>query len=166
MPTPRLSASLPKTYAPLLAELKSRVRSTQISAALAANAELVQLYWHIGHLIFLQQRVEGWGTGVITRLAADLQEEFPDLQGFSVRNLKYMLRFAAEYGAPSIVQQPAAQLSEAIVLPQAVAKTDDLPKVQQAAAQLADTPILPQLAAKLPWFHHVILLERVKNRAD
>ena len=163
MPIPRLSASLPKTYSPLLAELKSRVRSTQVRAALAASAELIGLYWHIGCLIAGQQETEGWGTGVIPRLAADLQAEFPETGGFSERNLKRMIAFYREY--PDLtypkVPQAAALLTEG--------KSPTSPIVPQLAAQLplpADAPILPQLAAKLPWFHHVILIERVKNRAD
>jgi predicted nuclease of restriction endonuclease-like (RecB) superfamily len=159
MPTPR-STALPKTYPPLLAELKSRVRSTQVRAALAASAELIGLYWHVGSLIARAQTDEGWGQAVIPRLAVDLQKEFPDTQGFSERNIGRMIAFYREY--PDLFSN----------LPQAVA---NLPAgessliLPQAAAQLAisdSTPILPQLAAKLPWFHHVILIERVKNRAD
>jgi predicted nuclease of restriction endonuclease-like (RecB) superfamily len=160
MPTPRLSAALPKTYAPLLAELKSRVRSTQVRAALAASAELIGLYWHVGSLIARAQTDEGWGQAVIPRLAGDLQKEFPDTQGFSERNIGRMIAFYREY--PDLFS----------ILPQAVAKSPSIGSssiLPLAAAKLAisdSAPILPQLAAKLPWFHHVILIERVKNRAD
>lgn len=154
------SASLPNTYAPLLAELKSRVRSTQVRAALAASAELIGLYWHVGSMIARAQSDEGWGQAVIPRLASDLQKEFPDTQGFSERNIGRMIAFYREY--PDLFS----------ILPQAVANLsphEPSSILPQAAAQLAisySTPILPQLAAKLPWFHHVILIERVKNRAD
>lgn len=174
MPTPRLSASLPKTYAPLLAELKSRVRSTQVRAANAANAELIGLYWHIGYLIAAQQEAEGWGTGVIPRLAADLQSEFPEAEGFSERNLKRMIAFHREYPdlAGAVVPQPVAQLpgqGDASIVPQAVAQLDRAAKVPQPAAHLggnSNASIVQQLAAQLPWGHHVWLIERVKNRAD
>ena len=165
MTTPRrsavpASAVLPKTYAPLLAELKSRVRTTQVRAALAASAELIGLYWHVGSMIARAQSDEGWGQAVIPRLASDLQKEFPDTQGFSERNIGRMIAFYREY--PDLFS----------ILPQAVANLpagESSSILPQAAAQLAisvSTPILPQLAAKLPWFHHVILIERVKNRAD
>ncbi len=163
---PQAAAGLPASYAPLLADLKSRVRSAQLRAALAASAELIRLYWQIGHLLARQQKTEGWGAGVIPRLAADLHEEFPEAQGFSERNLKRMIAFYREYpdlGLP-IVPQAAALLPEA-------GKAGAI--VPQAAAQLAEPgraaaggfSILQQVVAKLPWFHHVILIERVKDRA-
>ncbi len=64
------------SYGPLLADLKSRVRAAQAKAALAVNSELVLLYWQMGHCIARQQAKEGWGTGVIPRLAADLHAEW------------------------------------------------------------------------------------------
>jgi predicted nuclease of restriction endonuclease-like (RecB) superfamily len=154
----KAAATVPKGYGPLLAELKSRVRAAQVRAALSVNAHLVWLYWQVGHRIAQQQAKEGWGAGVIPRLAADLHAEFPEMKGFSERNLNYMIRFAREYGAPAILQQPAA------LLPNGGAT----PIVPQAAPQLSeDDPsrILQQLAAKLPWFHHVILMEKVKDRS-
>lgn len=154
----KAAASVPTGYGPLLAELKSRVRAAQVRAALSVNAHLVWLYWQVGHRIAQQQAKEGWGAGVIPRLAADLHAEFPEMKGFSERNLNYMIRFAREYGAPAILQQPAA------LLPNGGAT----PIVPQAAPQLSeDDPsrILQQLAAKLPWFHHVILMEKVKDRS-
>jgi len=154
----KAAATVPTGYGPLLAELKSRVRAAQVKAALSVNAHLVWLYWQVGHRIAQQQTKEGWGAGVIPRLAADLHAEFPELKGFSERNIGYMIRFAREYGAPAILQQAAALLPES-------SATSIVP---QAAAQLSpDDPIsiLQQLAAKLPWFHHVILMEKVKDRA-
>lgn len=110
-----LAPSLPTDYAPLLTEIKERVRSARIKAGLAANREMLALYWEIGTLILSRQKKEGWGSKVIDRLSVDLQKEFPGQQGFSPRNLKYMRAFAEAWpervkGAASIVQQPAAQL--------------------------------------------------------
>jgi hypothetical protein len=84
-------AVLPTDYAPLLAEIKARVQSARIKAGLAANAELVLLYWQMGQRIAEMQAKEGWGAGVIPRLAADLHAEFPEMRGFSERNLKRMI---------------------------------------------------------------------------
>jgi predicted nuclease of restriction endonuclease-like (RecB) superfamily len=170
-------------YAPLLADLKQRVRQTQVRAALAASAEMIGLYWQIGQLIARVQEKEGWGTGVIPRLAADLHAEFPEMEGFSERNLKRMIRFYREYAEldSPIVPQAAAQLAGPEKGPQLAAQLLEGSKVQQPVAQLSGervpqpvaqlvgtgpTPILQQAAAKLPWFHHVILIERVKDRAD
>ncbi len=90
--------------------IKERIRTAQLKAALAANAELVLHYWEIGREILANQKREGWGAKVIDRLAADLQREFPKLSGYSSRNLKYMRAFAAAWPDRAIVHQLAAQI--------------------------------------------------------
>jgi predicted nuclease of restriction endonuclease-like (RecB) superfamily len=99
-----------KVYRDLLANVKAQIRTARVRAALAANRELVLLYWQIGREILTRQRQEGWGTRVIDRLAQDLHVEFPDMQGLSTRNLKYMRSFAEAWPEQPIVQQLAAQL--------------------------------------------------------
>src|SRR5207253_3657095 len=140
--------------------LKDRVRRAQVRAALAASAEMIGLYWQVGHLIAQMQEKEGWGAGVIPRLATDLRAEFPELEGFSERNLKRMIAFYREY--PEL---------DAPIVPQAAAQLHPGEKGPQVAAQLPDERLVPggsggilrQIAAKLPWFHHVLLIERVKD---
>lgn len=107
-PTP-LPAEL-TGYADWLAEIKQRVTAARQRAALAANAELVTLYWHIGHEILQRQTTQGWGSKVIDRLARDLRIAFPEMKGFSARNLKYMRFFAEHCPEQRFGQQPAAQL--------------------------------------------------------
>ena len=97
-------------YGELLAEIKWCVRLTQHRAALSANAQMILMYWNIGRLITARQEREGWGAGVIPRLANDLKNELPEEKGFSKRNLNYMIRFAREYPPQPIVQQAVAQL--------------------------------------------------------
>jgi len=89
-----LETHAPDDYATLLADLKARVRASQLRAARAANTEILRLYWSIGHDILARQRAQGWGAKVIDRLAHDLASEFPDQRGWSASNLKYMQRFA------------------------------------------------------------------------
>lgn len=101
---------VPSGYEALLDDLKERIRRAQIRAALAVNRELVLLYWQIGRDILQRQEQEGWGAKVIDRLARDLRAAFPEMKGFSPRNLKYMRAFAAAYRDQSIVQQSAAQM--------------------------------------------------------
>ncbi|GIX46030.1 MAG: hypothetical protein KatS3mg131_0241 [Candidatus Tectimicrobiota bacterium] len=78
-------APLPAGYKELLESLKARIRSAQVRAALAANRELVLLYWQIGREILQRQQQEGWGAKVVERLARDLKREFPEMKGFSPR---------------------------------------------------------------------------------
>ena len=142
------TATLPSDYAPLLADIKARVQTARIKAGLAANRELLALYWDIGRLILDRQKREGWGAKVIDRLAADLQREFPGQQGFSPRNLKYMRAFAEAWPETVIVQQAGAQLADAN-LPQAVtdSSTTSAEIVQQPVGQLRHRATLRQRLA-------------------
>ncbi len=98
-------------YAEFLADIKNRIRSAQTRAALSVNSELVLLYWHIGKDILKRQDEQGWGTKVITNLSHDLSREFPQMKGFSIRNLKYMRGFAAAYPDEAFVQEALAQIT-------------------------------------------------------
>ena len=146
-------------FAGLLADVKGRIQAAQTRAVLAVNAELVRLYWDIGRIIDDRQRREGWGTGVIPRLAKELKNELPEVKGFSERNIKLMLAFYREYPDPvAIVQQPAAQLPAPEKAQQPAAKLAPKPKGPHPGAQLPDSPFW-----LIPWFHHVILIQKVKD---
>ena len=97
-------------YATLLGALKERIRTARLRAAVAVNAELIELYWSIGFDILARQTAEGWGARVIDRLSSDLRRDFPEMTGLSARNLKYMRAFAEAYPDRTIVQQVVAQL--------------------------------------------------------
>lgn len=100
---------LPDGYLALLASLKDRVRQARLSAQRTVNTELIELYWNIGHEILTRQEEQGWGSGVVKRLAEDLRTEFPDMTGLSQRNLQYMRSFAKSWAVGAIAQL-AAQL--------------------------------------------------------
>lgn len=109
--TPTLRpGGLPEGYEQFLGVLKDRIRRAQLKAAIAVNQELVLLYWGLGRDILVRQEEQGWGAKVIDRLAADLKRAFPEMRGFSPRNLKYMRSFAAAWPEEPIVQQLAAQI--------------------------------------------------------
>ncbi len=122
----RSSIQVPSGYPEFLRELKTRIRGAQIRAALAVSRELILLYWSVGRDILVRQDAEGWGSRIIERLAHDLQSEFPGIEGFSLRSIKYMRSFAEAWPDEAIVQQ---------------------------------------VAALLPWGHHMLLLDRVKDPA-
>jgi predicted nuclease of restriction endonuclease-like (RecB) superfamily len=166
-------------YAPFLGAVKDRIRAAQVKATLAANAELVHLYWDIGRGIDAMQKKEGWGAGVIPRLARNIANDMPEVKGFSERNIGHMIRFAREHGARPILQTlsaklpsptkgptPVAQWPTQDISPTTLAKSGSSEIVQKLSAQSAassDLLILQQLAAKLPWSHHILLLEKVKD---
>lgn len=113
-----------ENYALLLEHLKAEIRAARTKAALHANTELLLLYWKIGHAILEKENQEGWGRKVVEKLSLDLKLAFPDMQGFSNRNLRYMKKFAAVFDDFSILQGSLAKLS---------------------------------------WYHHITLLEKVKE---
>jgi predicted nuclease of restriction endonuclease-like (RecB) superfamily len=102
----------------------------------------------------LRPKNEGWGKAIIPKLAADLQTEFPEVSGFSERNLGYMVRFYREYAGLSILQPAVAKL---------VSNAGDTSSI---GPQTTLDSILPPPVAKLLWAHHVTLLEKIKNRAE
>ncbi|EKO3674186.1 DUF1016 family protein [Vibrio metschnikovii] len=137
--------ALPIGYTGLLTDIKQRVRYAQTRAVLAVNAELIRLYWEIGELINSRQQQEGWGAGVIPRLARDLHNALPEEKGFSERNIKRMLAFYREYPLLNF-------------MPQTVAPADVMSEVPQAAA------LFPaELLQAVPWGHHAELMAKVKD---
>lgn len=97
-------------YMELLAELKTQISSAQLKAAQSVNQELVLLYWRMGKQISERMKSEGWGSKVIDRLAVDLHRSFPEMKGFSPRNLRYMRAFAETYQDETFLQQAVAKL--------------------------------------------------------
>ena len=167
--TRKLHGLLPTTYAPLLADLKARVRVAQVKAAVAVNRELILLYWHIGREILRAQKAEGWGAKVVERLAKDLAAEFPEMGGFSPLNLKRMLAFYAAWAPIEIVQQPVSKLTAPIVsravtlLPKEKVQQTVAPIVSQPVTQFEDAP--PEPLALLSWSANLILLHKLKDPA-
>jgi predicted nuclease of restriction endonuclease-like (RecB) superfamily len=107
---PDKNQSLPRGYENFLKDLKERIRTAQIRAALSVNRELVLLYWSIGRDILIRQGQHGWGAKVVDRLAGDLRRAFPDMAGLSLRNLRYMRALAEAYPDEQFVQQAVAQI--------------------------------------------------------
>ncbi len=91
--------------------IKNEIVESQSRAIVSVNRELIHLYWKIGNRIIENQEQSGWGSKIVPQLSKDLKAEFPDLKGFSERNLKYMRKFAEEYSDVEFVQQVVAQIS-------------------------------------------------------
>ena len=99
-----------KEYKTFFKEIKEKILTSQVKAALAVNQELIKLYWEIGSKIHLKQKEDGWGAKTIGNLAKDLKSSFPDMKGFSRTNIKYMVQFAKEYPKFPISQQVVGQI--------------------------------------------------------
>jgi predicted nuclease of restriction endonuclease-like (RecB) superfamily len=123
-------------YKSLLGDIKTRIRKAQLKATLAVNAEMIQLYWDVGNMIYQRQQEQGWGATVTLRLANDLKNEVSDIKGLSERNLKFMVQFYKLYESESVFligKQPVSQLENAEIL------------------------------LSIPWGHHILLMQRIKS---
>lgn len=94
----------PAEYQELLKGLKGRIRSAQVRAASEVSKELVLLYWSTGRELSERFEREGWGGKIIDRLAQDLQAEFPGVEGYSPRNLRYMRSLAEAWPDEAMLQ--------------------------------------------------------------
>lgn len=150
----------PDGYSGWLAELKTRIQTAQQRATLAVNRELVQLYWQIGRDIIARQSAQGWGAKVIDRLSQDLRTAFPEMKGFSSRNLKYMRAFAAAW-PNEFVQQPAAPLELGEFVQQPAAQIEIGSNCPPTGGPMAQAPL-----AHLPWSHHCVLLDKLSCEED
>ncbi len=104
------ASSLPESYATTLQEIKTHLRNARVRAVLAANPIVIEAYWQTGKIILARQKEAAWGAKVIDRLAADLQEAFPDMGGLTRRNLFSMRAFAESFPDGPIVKQLVSQL--------------------------------------------------------
>jgi predicted nuclease of restriction endonuclease-like (RecB) superfamily len=154
MPDPN---SLPADYAPLLTEIKARVQAARIKAGLAANRELLALYWDIGRLILQSQESRGYGKKVVERLAADLQRAFPGVGGFSSLNVWRMRAFYAAYATVTPILSPP------------VTESGGAEKQSPRATDSDEKPVTsppPEPFASLPWSHNLLLLHKLDTPAD
>ena len=149
-------------YQDLLSDIKNRIRQGQYKAHISANSELLATYWDIGKMIHLRQQQEGWGKGVIPRLAVDLKNELVEVKGFSARNIARMFAFYKEYSDFLILPMPLAKLENDIISPQAVAKSKtEIGK--RVVAQLENTEVQQHLIMHTGWAQHSILIQKVKE---
>lgn len=101
----------PLHYRAWLGDLKARFRQVQLKAAVAVNTELLQFYWALGADIVARQAEQSWGSGFLEKLSQDLMQEFPEMKGFSLRNLKYIRQWHSFWAGSGIGQQAVAQLA-------------------------------------------------------
>ena len=110
IPAPPMLSDMDSAYFELRSSIISRIKETRLRFVMQSNIGMIELYWNIGNDILRRQQLEGWGAKVIDRLSVDLKDEFPEMNGFSPRNLKYMRRFAETWPDMTIVQQAVAQI--------------------------------------------------------
>lgn len=149
-----------KDYTQWLGELKSRIRGAQIKAAIAVNAELLMLYWDLGREIAEKEKAASYGSKLIPQLSNDLLKAFPEMKGFSRRNLFYVKQWYQFYGQGAqsqIVQQLVAQSSES--------SQELTRKLSQTAKQSGQQAVaqIPAAFLQVPWGHHLQIISKCKE---
>ena len=127
-------------YKNWLADLKNRLLTVQLKAAVAVNKELLKFYWQLGADIVTKQNESQWGDGLIKQLSHDLMTEFPDMKGFSVSNLNYMRQWYLFYSEQAAIGQ-------------------------QAVGQLpgpGENVFIQQITA-IPWGHNIAIIAKCKT---
>lgn len=129
------------TYTGWLSFVTDKIYKAQLNTHIKVNNELLSLYWEIGGSILYVQKDLGWGSKIIDKLSRDINTEYPDSTGYSVRNLKYMRAFAEAY--------------------------PDFPNVQVPLAQSGSQNEFVQVSlAQITWYHHISLLSKIKDTAE
>ncbi len=158
---PRLVKShdvkLDAEYAEWIAEVKHRYRSAQVKAAVKVNSEKLLFNWQMGRDLVQKKAEERWGAGVVEQVSLDLRREFPNEDGFSARNLRYMKQWYLYYTTEALkLQRPVAE-----ILHQPGAKMRN-EKLHQLGAELIHQAggEFPLPFAFVPWRHHVEIVSR------
>ncbi|MEM7531324.1 MAG: PDDEXK nuclease domain-containing protein [Chloroflexota bacterium] len=143
-------------YKEWLLDIKSKIRNTQIKAAIKVNQELLMLYWNLGAEIVDKQATTQWGSGFIRQLSNDLQTEFPDMKGFSKRNLETARQWYLFYSkfnkTTSDELRPIAQ--------QLVAQLDATASIQNGETW---EEWITDKITRIPWGHNIVIMSKCKN---
>lgn len=131
-------------YKHWLGELKQHIRQSQIKAAVKVNTELLQLYWLLGGEIVERQQNAKWGDNFLKQLSADLNEEFPEMKGFSYTNLRYIKQWYLRYNKELTIRQ------------QLVGKIENT-NTKQLVSQFENEFF------SIPWGHHILIMQRCKE---
>lgn len=146
---------LPTGYNQWRKGIENLIDTAKLKTAISVNMGTLSLYWNIGKSILQKQEQEGWGKQVIEQLSKDLISRYPDDRGYSIRNLRYMKRFASEYPDFPILQVPLAELKKLPILQATLAELENEGK------EYVQIPL-----AQISWYHHISLLSKVKDEAQ
>jgi len=123
-------------YKQWLIELKTKVRSAQLKAAVKVNTELLKFYWEPGSEIVEKQKNSTWGDGFLKQLSKDLIAEFPEMKGFLYRNIRAIKQWYLFWNQDNL-------------------------NWQQAVAQLDDVPIF-----QIPWGHNLVIISKTNSTEE
>lgn len=149
-------------YKKWISELKLKVRSAQIKAAIAVSKELILFYWDLGKMLSEKIKTSNWGDKVLENVSNDLKDEFPEMKGFSVTNLKYCKIFFEYFTISPQLDDKLQIISNQtdIISPQL---DDQNKQSSQVVNQIEKSLIVQQLVAQIPWGHIKVIITKIKN---
>lgn len=132
-------------YATLLRQIKQRVQLAQRHAIYSANEEMLRMYWDVGCMLQQSQQADGWGKKTLQRLSVDLKNDYPEIKGFSVRNMQCMMQFFIEYNQElTMIKGVPSQITQSVIA--------------QSWEYNFTLPV-----KHLDWTHNLILMQQVKD---
>jgi predicted nuclease of restriction endonuclease-like (RecB) superfamily len=140
-----------QNYIKWMSDIKARVRQAQLKAAVKVNTELLMFYWDLGADIVAKQTHAKWGDGFLLQLSKDLMSAFPDMKGFSKRNLELIRQWYLFYSKGTLGQHPAVPIAKQ--------------PVSQLAAEISQQPVgqIGQQITNIPWGHNIAIINKCKN---
>lgn len=147
-----------------IGEIKHRIRQCQIKASVKVNTELLQLYWDIASDVVEKQKNARWGDGFLKQMSKDLTEEFPEMKGFSVRNLQSMCRWYIFYSqALPITKQLVSQLNGEKTKQAVSQNTMNVIEPSALLPAIGDDAQILRFFFTVPWGHHILIIQRCKE---
>ena len=147
-------------YTALLRQIKQRILIAQQRAIHAANEEMLRMYWDIGGMLQQSQAADGWGKKTLQRLSVDLKNDYPEIKGFTVRNMQYMVQFFCEYNQElTMVKTASCEITKSMI-----SQLDEKSKpiAQPMVAQLGKYNFTLPIK-HLDWTHNLVLIKQVKD---
>jgi len=127
-------------YIQFILDIKSKIQSSQIKASIKVNVELLKLYWDIAEMIVKKQKISSWGTGLIDSISKDLKTEYPNMKGFSKRNIELMRQWYTFWS------------NDTAITKQLVSQSQN-EKVQQVVSKVF----------QVPWGHNILIFTKIKD---
>ena len=134
-------------YVAWLQEIKARYQRIRSRVALQANYGALEFNWQLGRDLVEKKAEQKWGAGVVEQLSLDLRAAYPDVKGFSSRNLWYMKQWYLFYSGNSVQTEKLHQLGAEMVSPNRIASIID------------NGEMLPVFGI-VPWKHHILIASK------
>ena len=150
-------------YVKWIHEIKLRYRNSQIKAAVKVNSEQLLFNWQLGRDLVVRKAEEKWGSGIVNQVSLDLQAEFPEVKGFSARNLWFMKQWYTFYTSKSNIISLISDLETQLDIGNIKLNQVGSEIHEQKLNQLDSEIEFPPVFAYVPWKHHVLIIQKSKS---